>query len=151
MAASRNNVRKRGSTWTYYLYVTDSAGTRRQKSKGGFATRKEAEAARVEALAALSNGNWVQPDRLTVAEFLTDEWLPTQRPPTLEESTYASYARNIRLLVVPYVGAIRLQQLTPMDLNAPLPDAPRLRPTTAGLTDPTPRSRRARPHRQAQG
>lgn len=103
MAASRNNVRKRGSTWTYYLYVTDGAGERRQKSKGGFATRKEAEAARVEALAALSNGNWVQPDRLTVAEFLTDEWLPTQRPPTLEESTYASYARNIRLHVVPYV------------------------------------------------
>src|SRR5690606_21689426 len=118
MAASRNNVRKRGSTWTCYLYVTDGAGTRRQKSKGGFATRKEAEAARVEALAALSNGNWVAPDRLTVAEFLTDEWLPTQRPPTLEESTYASSARNIRLHVVPYVGAIRLQQLTPMDLNA---------------------------------
>ena len=118
MAGSRNNVRKRGSTWTYYLYVTDGAGERRQKSKGGFATRKEAEAARVEALAALSNGNWVQPDRLTVAEFLIDEWLPTQRPPTLEESTYASYARNIRLHVVPYVGEIRLQQLTPMDLNA---------------------------------
>jgi len=54
----------------------------------------------------------------TVADFLTDEWLPTQQPPTLEESTYASYARNIRLHVVPYVGAIRLQQLTPMDLNA---------------------------------
>ena len=45
MAASRNNVRKRGSTWTYYLYVTDGAGERRQQSKGGFATRKEAEAA----------------------------------------------------------------------------------------------------------
>ncbi len=62
--------------------------------------------------------HWVQPDRLTVAEFLLDEWLPTQRPPTLEESTYASSARNIGLHVVPYVGAIRLQQLTPMDLNA---------------------------------
>lgn len=118
MAASRNNVRKRGSTWTYYLYVTDGAGKRQQRSKGGFATRKEAEAARVEALAALLNGNWVQPDRLTVAEFLLDEWLPTQRPPILEESTYTSYARNVRLHVVPYVGAIRLQQLTPMDLNA---------------------------------
>ncbi len=118
MAASRNNVRKRGSTWTYYLYVTDGAGERQKKSKGGFVTRKEAAAGRVEALAALSNGNWGQPDRLTVADFLTDDWLPTQRPPTLEESTYAGYARNIRLHVVPYVGAIRLQQLTPMDLNA---------------------------------
>jgi len=118
MAASRNNVRKRGSTWTYYLYVTEGDGTRRQVSKGGFATRKEAETARAEALTALATGSWVKPDRLTVAEFLTDEWLPTQLPPTLEESTYVSYARNIRLHVAPYIGGIRLQELTPMDLNA---------------------------------
>ena len=117
MAASRNNVRKRGSTWTYYAYVTDGAGKRRQISKGGFATRREAEAARVEAVAAMANGSWVRPERLTVGEFLVDEWLPTQRPPTLEESTYASYARNVRLHVVPHIGGIALQQLTPMDLN----------------------------------
>ncbi len=47
MAASRNNVRKRGSTWTYYAYVTDGAGKRRQISKGGFATRREAEIVRI--------------------------------------------------------------------------------------------------------
>ncbi len=115
---SRNNVRKRGSTWTYYVYETDGAGHRRQVSKGGFRTRKEAEAARVEALASLQAGTFVRPDRLTVADFLFDEWLPTQRPPTLEESTYASYERNIRLHVVPNIGGILLQRLTPMDLNA---------------------------------
>ena len=118
MTTGRNNIRKRGSTWTYYLYVTEGDGTRRQTSKGGFATRKEAETARAEALTAMATGSWVKPDRLTVAEFLTDEWLPTQLPPTLEESTYVSYARNIRLHVAPYIGGIRLQELTPMDLNA---------------------------------
>ncbi len=118
MTTGRNNIRKRGSTWTYYLYVTEGDGTRRQVSKGGFATRKEAETARAEALTAMATGSWVKPDRLTVAEFLTDEWLPTQLPPTLEESTYVSYSRNIALHVVPYIGGIRLQELTPMDLNA---------------------------------
>jgi len=118
MTTGRNNIRKRGSTWTYYLYVTEGGGTRRQVSKGGFATRKEAESARAAALTAMATGSWVRPDRLTVAEFLTDEWLPTQLPPTLEESTYVSYARNIRLHVAPYIGGIRLQELTPMDLNA---------------------------------
>lgn len=44
---SRNNVRKRGNTWTYYVYVTDGTGKRNQVSKGGFRTRKETEAARV--------------------------------------------------------------------------------------------------------
>ncbi len=37
---SRNNVRRRGSTWTYYVYVTDGAGHRKQISKGGFRTRR---------------------------------------------------------------------------------------------------------------
>jgi Phage integrase, N-terminal SAM-like domain len=32
-----------------------------------------------------------------------------------EESTYRSYARYVRLHVVPYIGSIPLQQLTPMD------------------------------------
>ena len=118
MTTGRNNIRKRGSTWTYYLYVTEGDGTRRHVSKGGFATRKQGETARAEALTAMSTGSWVRPDGLTVAEFLADEWLPSQRPPTLEESTYASYSRNIRLHVAPYIGGIRLQELTPMDLNA---------------------------------
>ncbi len=116
--SSRANVRKRGSTWTYYVYVTDGDGQRRQVSKGGYRTRKEAEAARIKALSSLQNGTWVRPERVTVREFLEDEWLPTQAPPTLEESTYRSYTRNIRLHVVPAIGGILLQQLTPLDLTA---------------------------------
>jgi hypothetical protein len=113
----RNNLRKRGQTWTYYVYVTNGDGSRRQVSKGGFRTRKEAEAARIEALASVNNGTWVEPGRLTVREFLEDEWLPSQRPPSLEESTYGSYRRNIELHIVPNIGGIDLQRLTPMDLN----------------------------------
>jgi len=116
--SSRNNVSKRGSRWTYYVYVTGSDGRRRQVSKGGFRTRKEADAARVQALDTMRSGTWVRPERVTVREFLEDEWLPSQRPPTLEESTYRSYARYVRLHVVPYIGVIPLQQLTPMDLNS---------------------------------
>ena len=130
--SSRANISKRGSTWTYYLYATSGDGRRRQVSKGGFRTRKEAEVARVEALDAMRSGTWARPERLTVREFLEDEWLPTQLPPTLEESTYKGYARYIRLHVVPYIGGIPLQQLTPMDLNAmyrKLLDEGRCRPT----------------------
>jgi integrase len=130
--SSRGNIRRRGSTWTYYVYVTGGDGRRRQVSKGGFRTRKEAEAARVEALSALRSGTWVRPERVTVREYLEDEWLPSQQPPTLEESTYRSYARYVRLHVVPYIGGIPLQQLTPMDLNGmyrKLLDEGRRRPT----------------------
>lgn len=118
MSAGRNNVRKRGNSWTYYLYVTDGTGARRQVSKGGFRTRKEADAARIKALSTLQNGTWVRPERVTVREFLVDEWLPTQAPPTLEESTYRSYTRYVHLHVVPHIGGIALQHLTPLDLNS---------------------------------
>ncbi|HEV2069502.1 MAG TPA: Arm DNA-binding domain-containing protein [Acidimicrobiales bacterium] len=113
----RNNVRKRGQTWTYYVYVPSGDGGRRQVSKGGFRTRREAEAARVEVLNSLNSGAFVRPDRVTVREFLEDEWLPSQRPPALEESTHRSYTHYVRLHVVPYIGGVPLQNLTPMDLN----------------------------------
>ncbi|MCU1497587.1 MAG: putative phage integrase related protein [Acidimicrobiales bacterium] len=112
-----DNVRKRGSTWTYYLYVTEGDGSRRQISKGGFKTRKDAEAERIKSLAALQDATFVRPERVSLREYLLDEWLPTQRPPTLEQSTYHSYERNLHNHVVPYIGCIGLQQLTPMDLN----------------------------------
>lgn len=116
--SSRANIARRGSTWTYYVYVTGRDGKRQQVSKGGFRTRKEAEAARVRALSALQRGTWVRPERVTLREFLEDEWLPTQAPPTLEASTFVSYKRYIRLHVVPYIGGIPLQQLTPLELTA---------------------------------
>lgn len=116
--SSRANVSKRGSTWTYYVYVTGGDGRRQQVSKGGFRTRKEADAARVRALGTLQNRTCVRPERVTVREFLEDEWLPTQVPPMLEESTYRSYRRYIRLHVVPYIGGIPIQQLKPTELTA---------------------------------
>jgi integrase len=134
--SSRANIAKRGSTWTYYVYVTGGDGRRQQVSKGGFRTRKEAEAARVRALGTLQNGTWVRPERVTVRQFLEDEWLPTQAPPTLEESTYASYRRYVRLHVVPYIGGSPLQQLKPTELTAMYREL-----LESGRREPTPPAR----------
>lgn len=57
---ARANIRKRGTTYTYYAYVTAADGRRRQVSKGGCRTRREAEAARVEALNAINTGTFVR-------------------------------------------------------------------------------------------
>ena len=40
---SKPNVKRRGSTYTYYVYVIGPDGKRRQHSKGGFKTQREAE------------------------------------------------------------------------------------------------------------
>ncbi len=137
----RTNIRKRADTYTYYLHLPDGRGGYRQVSKGGYKTQREAETARAEALHALQTGTYVKPERVTVGEFLTNEWLPSRRPPVLEESTYQSYRQKLELHVVPHIGAIPLQQLSPVDLNLlyrkllevgrkPLPAPPRRYPSS---------------------
>lgn len=114
---SKPNVKRRGSTYTYYVYVTGPDGKRHQHSKGGFKTQREAEEARIAAEYALTRGIYVKAERISLGDFLVDEWLPTRRPPVLEASTWHSYDRYIRLHVIPHIGRIPLQKLSPVDLN----------------------------------
>lgn len=114
---SKPNVKRHGDTYTYYLYVSDHLGNRKQHTKGGYKTQREAEDARVAALASIQTGSYVKAERQTVAEFFNDEWLPSRKPPVLEESTWHSYDRYVRLHVLPWIGVIPLQQLSPVDLN----------------------------------
>jgi Phage integrase, N-terminal SAM-like domain/Arm DNA-binding domain len=108
-------TRKRGSTWTWYIEdVPDpSTGRPRQVSKGGFRTRKEARDALLEAQAALRSGTFVEPSKRTVRSYLLEEWLPENQPPRLRPSSYANYSIYTRTHVVPRLGDIELQRLTP--------------------------------------
>jgi hypothetical protein len=110
----RGSIRKRGSSYTWYLDVPDPVtGKRRQRSKGGFRTKKECQAALTEALAALRIGTFVEPSKRTVGSYLAGEWLPAMQPPRLRPSTWLSYQRNLERHVIPALGDIELQRLTP--------------------------------------
>ena len=115
----RGFVRKRGSTYTWYFDVPDPVtGKRRQYSKGGFRTKKECQQALNEALAALRTGAFVEPSQRTVAGFLVDEWLPAMRPPRVRPSTWLSYQRSVERHIVPGLGHLPLQRVTPAQLTA---------------------------------
>jgi hypothetical protein len=113
-------TRKRGSTWTWYIEdVPDPrTGRPRQVSKGGFRTRKEARDALLEAQAALRSGTLVEPSKRTVSSYLLEEWLPENQPPRLRPSSFANYTIYTRTHVVPRLGDIELQRLTPSNLSA---------------------------------
>jgi len=135
---SKPNIRRRGDTYTWFAYITGGNGKRRQISRGGFRTIAEAETDRIRHLTDLGQGNYVTPDRITVSEYLTNEWLPVRRT-DLEASTWRSYEQKIRLHIIPHIGAVALQQLTPMDLNklyAQLLDTEKLPPATSRLHPP---------------
>ncbi|MGZ6977429.1 MAG: Arm DNA-binding domain-containing protein, partial [Acidimicrobiia bacterium] len=67
----RGHVHKRGKTWTYVLDCgrDPATGRRRQRTKGGFRTRKAAEDALSIALTSMNDGTYIAPDPQTVAEW----------------------------------------------------------------------------------
>jgi integrase len=111
-------VRKRGATWTWYLNGPDPAtGTPRQRTKGGFRTKKECQAALGEAVASLRAGTYVEASKRTVRSFLVDEWLPAVEP-KVRPSTWANYRTQVHVHLVPALGATELQRLSPTQLDA---------------------------------
>jgi len=105
-------------TWCYIVDVgVDAAtGKRRRKRKGGFDTKKKAETALRTVLAKVDHDRYVDPSKLTVGKFLTDEWLPAMRL-TIEESTWEGYEGNVKRYIVPRIGQIPLGALKPPKIN----------------------------------
>jgi hypothetical protein len=76
----RGSVRKRGETWTWYLWEPDPlSGKPRQRTKGGYRTKRACQDGLTEALARLREGTFVQPSPRVLRAFLVDEWLPAVR------------------------------------------------------------------------
>ena len=90
---------------------------RRRAIKGGYATRKECEAALAKVLAALETQSFTPPTKVTVKAFLLSEWLPTVKG-SLRPTTYSSYAMLTREHIIPRLGALQLQKLSPAAINA---------------------------------
>jgi integrase len=104
-------VYKRGRSWTA-RFDAPGDGQRRQVSKGGFATRAEAQRWLRGQLAQLDRGTFAEPSKLTVEQYLQDEWLPalggTVRPVTFER-----HRTNCTVHLIPALGQIKLQALGP--------------------------------------
>lgn len=92
----------------------DTTGKRRQETKGGFATEKEARKALTDALARLDRGTYVQPTRLTVAQYL-EQWLAGKG--RLRASTVRSYREHLDLYLQPGLGHVRLGDLREVDIE----------------------------------
>jgi integrase len=90
-------------------------GRRRQKSKGGFRTRKAAEAALRELVASVDAGKYVERSTRTVGDYL-DEWLEVVRP-RLRPTSVNSYRQAVGH-IKGRVGAVPLQSLQPLEVES---------------------------------
>jgi len=83
----------------------------------GFRTKAEAQAALNDVLADVQHGSFVAPQRLTCRSYLT-EWLDGLEARGRRPSTVADYRKKVRTYVLPTLGDVRLQELTPRHCDA---------------------------------
>lgn len=108
--SQRGSVRKRGGTWAAYWRLDTPQG-RKLRYKGGFATKRDAQAFLNETLGSMHQGTFAEPSKVTVADFLIDRWLPG-RAASVRASTFDNYRRIIDKHLVPRIGHVKLQQLS---------------------------------------
>ncbi len=110
-SSKRGNPFKRGKTWTFVYYVKDENGKRVQKWKGGYATKKEAEADLRIYRAKSELGLIKLTSDMTLKEYF-DSWYPVHIK-TLAPSTINSIHSQSYNHIIPALGSVKLK-----DLNA---------------------------------
>lgn len=143
----RGHVRQRGKTWSYIIDLGNQKAQRcdcgarfwlerkplescskcggelrerverRQREQGGFKTRKETQLALAKVMNDLQQGNYIEPAKVNLRDYLTDEWLPAVKA-TIKPSTYLSYQIHVERHISPAIGSIPLQKLSGATLNA---------------------------------
>lgn len=105
------NTRKRGKSWEYRFEAASVDGKRKQITKSGFKTKKEALEAGTKALNEYNNcGMHFVPSELSYADYL-DIWLK-QYGTSLKPATVDNYSKKIRLYIKPALGQYRLKALS---------------------------------------
>lgn len=108
----RGNPFKRGNTWTILYYPIDpKTGKKKQRWKGGFKTKKEAQEALYEINAKINSNTYIEPTKMTLAEYLT-KWYGTHCRPRLSSNTLRGYRVNIENHIIPNIGHVPIQQLS---------------------------------------
>lgn len=107
----KGGTRKRGKSWSYYFDTAQIGGKRKKIEKGGFRTKKEAEAALAKALAEYDNsGQIFRPAEISVSDYL-DFWYKNYCIPNLAENTLEDYKNKINNHLKPNFGHYRLGSL----------------------------------------
>lgn len=100
--------------WAYNVLAGRSAGgRRRQVTRSGFATKRQAELALKDMLAR-DDAEVAEIHRLTTGQYL-EQWLAGKR--SLRATTVQSYSSHIRLYLAPQLGHVLLADLRPHHLD----------------------------------
>lgn len=107
-------TRKRGKTFSYIFEAGKKAdGRRNVVEKGGFATKDAAYKAGVAAYNDYLHGNiGITSERVTLKDFMT-AWLDNVVAANIKLTTMQKYQSHCKNQVLPYLGEVKVQDLTP--------------------------------------
>jgi hypothetical protein len=110
-------VKRGAKTWVVRIFMgRDGNGKRKYLNKTVRGTKKAADTYLSKTLTEISAGTFVESLPTTVKEYL-EKWLETAARPRLRENTYREYAGLIERYVKPALGAMRLSDIRPLDIQ----------------------------------
>ena len=109
MASFRKH--KNGS-WEYRVRYKDRTQNKyREKSKGGFKTKKEAQIAAAQVELEIDQHGFIENGNELVSQYF-EEWLEIYKKPHVKPITYTVQERNVRLNILPRWGNYKLKEIT---------------------------------------
>ena len=103
------------SSWV--AHATWQEGGKRRQAKRSFRTKKEAQAALTELLAAHQSGTFVAPSRMPIRDFI-EPWLAGLENQGRRPTTLLGYRKALESYLLPRLGNISLQELRASDLDS---------------------------------
>lgn len=106
------SYRKRGSKWEYRIRYKDPFTQEfKEKTKGGFTTKKEAQLAASEDEKKLLEG--YQQEEVSLNDYLIT-WLNEYKKDTVRKNTFELHKRNIVNHIIPFFKNIKLRDIKPI-------------------------------------
>lgn len=114
----KGHIRRRGQrSWAIVIDVgRDPNGKRRQRWHTVTGTKKDAERELARLAHSLNTGEYVEPNKLTVGEYL-QRWLADYAKPNTSTRTYERYAEIVRANINPVLGHHKLTVLQPLHIQ----------------------------------
>ena len=110
-------TRKRGKTWSFIFEAGIVNGKRKVVEKGGFPTKDAAYKAGVEKYTDFIHGDiGIASEAITLKDFMT-QWLNEVVSANVKANSMQTYQSIFNNRIVPYLGEIKVQELTPAILD----------------------------------
>jgi integrase len=113
----RGHIRKHGAGWQYTVELEPdpATGKRRQKSKGGFKSKKECEQAMNKLMAELEKGDYFETSNMLLRDYLS-YWLNNYASSNVAPSTLKRYKLSISDINA-FIGNVPLSKLKPAHIQ----------------------------------